>query len=220
MSYTTLGFKSFALGDKEGSPFFVGTKTCMAKSRLGGLKRCCTETVRRACKSSFSMLFKPTCGKVPLKIMATVTCDRLCKGRMHCYSSHGRRGSRNTSGKDFLKDGLGSKSHIVVVRSIAASNGSVRRAIPGMGNTTSIAVIKLVMSLGHVRMKGNKRGYTLSRIGSLCKFRATTVIAVRSIMRYLCGGRYSKGMIVSSRLGTTVSTCCRGCKTGWKNLIF
>lgn len=209
-----LGFNSFALGDNHGSPFFVGTKTCIANSRLGELKRCCTGTVRTGCKSSFSMLFKPTCGKVPLTIMATVTCRRLCNGRIHCYSSEGRTGSRNTSGKNFLKDGLGSNSEMIVVRSIAASNGSVRRAIPGMEKTTSIAVMNLVIDLGEVRIKRNNGIDTLSRVRRGCNFRNGTVIAVRRIARCLCGERRSNEMIVSSAVGTTVSRCCGRCNYG------
>lgn len=215
MRDSILGFNSFALGDKEGSPFFVGTNTCIANSRLGGLKRCCTGTVRTDCKSSFSILFKPTCGKVPLTIIATVTFDRLCKGRVHCYDSHGRTGSRKTSGNKFLKDDLGSKSHIIVVRSIAASNGSVRRAIPGMHKTTGIRVINLVIDLGHVRIKRNNMGDTLSRVRRGCNFRKGTVIAVRRIMRRLCGQRYRNEVMVSSAVEGTVSTCCRRCKYGW-----
>lgn len=218
ISYRILGFNSFIAGDKEGAPFFMGANFCEANTRLHHLNRCCTRTIGDGFNLSFSILFKPTCGNVPLSITTAVTVDRGCNRSVHCYSGEGRIGSRN-SGNVLLNDPVGSNSEIIVVRSIAATNASVRRALPVVGTRNSMGPVNLIISISHVRHNGNA-GDTLSRVRRGCNLGAATVMAVTRIIRRLCGGRCGNGIVVSSGLGTTVSTCCRRCNIGrWRLLV-
>lgn len=192
-----MGFNRFALGSKHGDPCFFGTKLFGAKHSLTLLNHFCTRTLISS-NVRFSLLFNPTCGKVPVTAAATITLTRRRSLSLPCYFGHGRTGSRNRN-NGLINDTL--RKHMVLMSSIVATKATVHRSVRVV-RTGNTALTNILVSLSHRRQK-HDRVSTVRRIRHSCGYGIVSVVALGSLVTCL-----RRGPRVTRRL-TTIGTCHR-----------